>query len=175
MLASLLLFAAEGGSQGLAEFEANLAAHDSATLALQQWCAARQIADPAEIRAVPVVGQDAPEPKGLRHLLGVPPAERIGYRHVRLICGDTILSEAHNWYVPSRLTPAMNHVLENTDTPFGKVAASLQFRRKPLSLSHDLGSGCPAEVVSTHQAMLHLPDGTPLALVMECYTAANLR
>ena len=36
---------------------------------------------------------------------GIGPDEPVAYRHVRLRCGDHVLSEADNWYVPSRLTP----------------------------------------------------------------------
>jgi hypothetical protein len=35
--------------------------------------------------------------------------------------------------VPARLTPEMTHLLETTDTPFGKVVAALHFRRHTLN------------------------------------------
>ena len=68
-----------------------------------------------------------------RRLLGVPPGEPVRYRHVRLVCGDKLLSEADNWYVPARLTPEMNRLLDETDTPFGRVIRDLNFRRETLS------------------------------------------
>jgi hypothetical protein len=52
---------------------------------------------------------------------------------VRLICGGHVLSEADNWYVPARLTPEMNRVLEATDTAVGRVVQTLNFRRRTLS------------------------------------------
>jgi hypothetical protein len=98
----------------------------------------------------------------------------IGYRHVRLSCGDVVLSEAHNWYLPGRLTPAMNAALAASDTPFGKVAAPLHFTRRPLDSRRGRAPACPADTVLSHRALLRLPDGQPLALVVECYTSANL-
>lgn len=158
----------------LRRFEQTLAAHDSATAALREWCAAEGIADPSRIIAQPVSGTVAPEPPGLREALAIGPDEPVGYRHVRLVCGDTILSEAHNWYVPARLAPEMNAALTGTDTPFGAIAAPLHFRRERLAASRGEADGCPAGTVLFHRALLRLPDGLPLALLVECYTAANL-
>jgi hypothetical protein len=163
------------GPRGLPEFEATLAADDSATAALGQWCARRRIADPATISAAPAGGVAAPTPADARTLLGQAATQPLGYRHVRLSCGGTVLSEAHNWYLPQRLTPAMNTALDTTDTPFGKVAGPLHFTRERLSSRRGRGSGCPAGTILTHRALLRLPDGRALALVVECYTPANLK
>ena len=174
-----LLFAAALGQSSapapdLATFEAILAAHDSATAALAEWCHTRQIADPAHIRAQLIKDDDATPPENLRDQLALPDAELPGYRHVKLACGDVVLSEAHNWYVASRLTPAMNTLLATSDIPFGKAAAALGFKREPLHTVSGRAAPCPAGTVSTHRALLRLPDGKPLALVIECYTAAVL-
>ena len=158
----------------LAAFEANLAAHASATEALTRWCAARGIAANQPIRAQLVRDRDARPPVALRRLLALSRSTPVGYRHVLLACGETVLSEAHNWFVPGRLTPEMNRQLAETDTPFGKVAAALAYRRHPLATLRGRATGCPAGTVSSHRALLTLPDGTPLALVLECYTGANL-
>lgn len=158
----------------LARFEATLSAHDSATVALERWCAAEGIAHGAPILAAPVKGSDAPPPDGLRAMLEVGADEPFGYRHVALSCGRTVLSDAHNWFVPSRLTPEMNAELAATDHPFGKVAAALGFRRERLESLHGGIAGCPANTVLSQRAVLRLPDGRPLALLVECYTAANL-
>ncbi len=155
-------------------FEANLAANASATEALRQWCEARGIASPAQIRAEFVRGSDEAPPAGLRETLGVSADQPLGYRHVRLVCGDAVLSQAHNWFVPARLSPEMNRQLAETDTPFGKVAAALRFTREPIASARRGDPGCPEGAISTHRALLRLPDGQPLALVVECYTAANL-
>jgi hypothetical protein len=123
-----------------------------------------------------------------REELGVAPAEPIRYRRVRLLCGTALLSEADNWYVPSRLTPEMNRLLDTTDTPFGKVVLALHFRRHTLSsklLWLPLPEGwemnaaaandgaadfsLPPELLE-HRAVLSLPDGTPFSEVVETYT-----
>ena len=141
------------------------------TEALATWCAAEHLAARPEIRVRRIIGADAPPPPGLAGLLGVGPHAQLSYRHVALICGERTLSEAHNWYVRDRLTPAMNHALDSSDIPFGRVAAPLHFRRE--ALAHQRGQ-CSTGAISTHRALLRLADEAPLALVIECYTAANL-
>jgi hypothetical protein len=100
-----------------------------------------------------------------------------------------VLSEADNWYVPSRLTPEMNRLLDTTDAPFGRVVQALQFQRHTLSsilLWRPLPDGwetnataaiegagvleIPPKVLE-HRAVLELPDGTPFSEVVETYTA----
>jgi hypothetical protein len=111
----------------------------------------------------------------VRRRRGVSAARELGYRHVRLACGASVLSEADNWFVPARLTPEMNRTLAGTDTPFGKVAAPLGFRRERLEARRGRAPGCPPRTVLSHRALLRLPSGAPLALVTECYTRAVLR
>lgn len=158
----------------LAPFAATLAANDSATTALEQWCAARHIADPARVTASVLNSAPATAPADARHLLDLPDTERLGYRHVRLACGGTVLSEAHNWYVPARLTAEMNRTLDTSSVPFGKVAAPLGFRRERLGTLPRGHRDCPRGTILAHRALLRLPDGRPLALLVECYTRANL-
>jgi chorismate-pyruvate lyase len=110
----------------------------------------------------------------VRRLLRVGPDAPLGYRHVRLRCGETVLSVAHNWYVSSRLTPAMNRTLATGDTPFGRVAASLRFVRRRLAERRGPLPGCPRDTILAHKAVLVLPDGRPLSALVECYTRANL-
>ncbi len=153
------------GCSGVANsrFEAALNANDSATAVLQSRC-------PIPITATPVHGADAPPPPEIASLGPNP-----GYRHVRLSCGNSTRSEAHNWYARSLLTPEMNRVLDTTNTPFGKVATPLNFHRERLSERRGPSPGCPTGTVLSHNARLILPpDGRPLALLVECYTAANL-
>jgi len=166
------LLLAHGGA--LAGFEATLAAQDSATAALGQWCAARHIADPATITAAQVKGADSMPPPDLDDTLKLGEDQEAGYRHVRLSCGGKVLSEAHNWYAAQRLTPAMNQTLNTTDTPFGKVVGPLGFKRERLGVIEGAAPGCPRDTVLSHRALLRLPDGAPLALVVECYTPAVL-
>ena len=171
--AALALLAAEPAA--LDQFEAKLAEHDSATKALGEWCAVRQIASPAEISTShrrQVSSSDPPAK--MRRLLDIETGDFFTMRHVHLDCGGKTLSIAWNWYVPSRLTPEMNAALESSTTPFGKVAASLRFRRVAVETVKGPAENCPAETISTHLARLVLPDGRPLAYLIECYTAANL-
>ena len=167
---------------------AEILAGHSATLALEKWCGDHAIALPATIRAERVA--NAPEKPILseqRTHLQVGPKEPIRYRRVRLACGTHVLSEADNWYVPSRLTPEMNRVLDNSDTPFGKAVAALHFtretlgveivwpvlppdwQRQPPSLDHaEERLDIPLELFA-HQAMLYDDHQRPIAEVSEHY------
>jgi len=176
----------------LETLNADLLAHDSATLTIERWCADHRLADPARIIAERVSGADKPASAEVREALDVKPDEPLGYRRVRLKCGDHVLSDADNWYVPARLTPEMNHVLETTDTPFGKAVAALHFRRHTLSadlLWRPLPKGwemraTPApkgagaltipDHVLEHRAVLSTPDGEPFSEVVETYTGEVL-
>jgi chorismate-pyruvate lyase len=92
--------------------------------------------------------------------------EPVRYRRVQLRCGDHVLSEAENWYVPSRLTPDMNKALDTTNIPFGRAVQDLHFTRHTLSAKL---LQIPTEVLE-HRAVLTLPDGTPFSTVIETYT-----
>lgn len=175
IVAPALLLTGCAARARLSDLEAVLASRDSATLALEEWCAQRAIAEPAKIRAVPVDAHPAPLPDDGRALLGTAADEAIAYRHVALACGDTVLSVAHNWYRPGKLTAAMNDELASSETSFGKVVAPLGYQRERLESAPGAGPGCPKNTVLTHRALLRLPDGAPLALLVECYTEANLR
>lgn len=175
-LAFCMVLAACTGPQSarLGQFEAALAARDSATAALEGWCGTRGFADPAKVIATPLAGEPLDASEEIRALLGVTAQEPLGYRHVRLSCGGRAMSDAHNWYVPARLTAAMNSMLENSDTPFGKVVAPLGFARERLATRRGAFPECPRGTVLSHRALLRLPDGRPISLVVECYGEANL-
>ncbi|MFC3173842.1 hypothetical protein ACFOD9_06215 [Novosphingobium bradum] len=163
----------------LAEFEVVLAANPSATAALEQWCARRGIAPEAEVRATMITaGADRDEAAALasaaRLALGLGADEPLGFRHVRLDCGGVVLSEAYNWYAPARLTPDMTRALATSRIPFGKVAAPLRYRRELIESRRGSAGECPPGVILSHRALLRLPDGHPLSLLVECYTGANL-
>lgn len=113
---------------------AEILASHSATLTLETWCGDHALALPAKIRAERVANApEKPIRSEQRTHLEIGPNETIRYRRVRLVCGSHVLSEADNWYVPSRLTPGMNQVLDTTDTPFGKAVAALHFTRETLA------------------------------------------
>lgn len=163
-----------GCAPTLSRFERTLAANDSATAALQQWCAAQGIAAPAEIVAESDRNEREEASPAIRAALGVGPEEPLAYRHVRLRCGDAVLSDAKNWYVPARLTPAMNIALETTRTPFGTVVRPLGFHRERLASLRGRAAECPDGTVLSHKAVLRLADGRGISFVAECYTRANL-
>jgi chorismate-pyruvate lyase len=172
----------------LQTLNADLLSNDSATLTLDRWCEAHKMATPAKVSAERVQGDDKAPTDEVRQLLGVGASDPVRYRHVRLHCGAHVLSEADNWYVPARLTADMNQVLDTTDTAFGRAVQALHFHRRTLSaklLWEPLPAGwemsgtlpkaskgplpVPAETIQ-HRAVLSLPDGTPISLVVETYT-----
>jgi chorismate-pyruvate lyase len=177
----------------LQTLNAELLSHDSATLTLDRWCGAHQLASPAKVIAQRDKAANQEATAEQRQVLGVSAAEPLRYRRVKLVCGTHVLSEADNWYVPSRLTPEMNEQLETTDIAFGRAVQALHFQRRTLSatlLWSPLPDGwevpgaawpeasgktlpVPHEVLR-HQAVLVLPDGTPISEVVETYTEAVL-
>lgn len=173
----------------LQTLNADLLGHDSATLTLDRWCDAHHLASPAKVVAVRDKDTTRPASADQRRALGVSDSEPIRYRRVKLACGTHVLSEADNWYVPSRLTPEMNRQLETSDIPFGRAVQALHFQRRTLSaklLWSPLPEGwevAPAALpdagaktlqiphaVLQHQAVLVLPDGTAISQVIETYT-----
>ncbi|MBB3929928.1 chorismate-pyruvate lyase [Kaistia hirudinis] len=169
---------------------AELLANPSATLVLDRWCADHRLAPPgSKIVADRVKGTDKAADAAVREALGVGPDEPIAYRRVRLTCGDTVLSEADNWYVPALLTEAMNRELETTDTSFGRVVKPLDFTRttiaskllwSPLPEGWEMqaADGAAAanaalpvpDFVLQNRAVLKRADGRPFSLVVENYT-----
>jgi len=170
--------------QGL---NADLLSHDSATLTLERWCAAHRLAEPARIVAQRVRGAAKPLPSSTRERLAVDADEPIAYRRVRLTCGAHVLSEADNWYVPSRLTADMNRRLDTTDEPFGKVVRALGFQRRtfaaellwsPLPAGWEMSAHAAAEpaplriphALLRHEAVLYTAAQQPFSAVVETYT-----
>jgi chorismate-pyruvate lyase len=172
----------------LQTLNADLLSQDSATLTLERWCAVHKLAPAPHIVAVLVPGMPKAASAEQRTALHVAATETVRYRHVQLVCGSLVLSEADNWYVPARLTPQMNHLLETTDRPFGAIVRDLHFQRHtlssrllwmPLPPAWEMSPGhaqqdsgtlpVPAQVLE-HRAVLSLPDGTPFSEVVETYT-----
>ncbi len=156
----------------------DLLSRDSATATLQLWCDRHGPGGGAKIVARRIRGADKAAGKAERRALGVFAQTRVAYRRVELLCGDKVLSEADNWYVPGRLTAAMNTALEQTQTPFGVVVRPLKFHRRTLSSQVLLGDGAmtqPGAVIAPpgvlrHRAVLATPNGRPFSLVVETYT-----
>ncbi|MDR3439751.1 hypothetical protein [Telmatospirillum sp.] len=167
---------------------AELLGSRSATLTLEKWCRDHRLADPAKVIAVLDRGVDKPVSAEQRQRLQVTENEPVAFRRVRLLCGDRLLSEADNWYVPSRLTPDMNRLLETTDTPFGKAVQALAPTRQtfavkllwsPLPEGWELAPPPPeAQSPDTlaipdglfeHRAVLYTRDKQPFSEVDEVY------
>lgn len=89
----------------------------SATLSLENWCRDHRLASDPKILAYVMKGINKAPTAEQRQRLEVSAEDEVKYRRVQLRCGARILSEADNWYVPSRLTPEMNRLLETTDVP----------------------------------------------------------
>ena len=176
----------------LQSLNADLLSHDSATLTLDRWCAAHQLAIRSTITAERVHNVLKPATDAQRALLQVSATEPLGYRRVRLHCGPHVLSEADNWYVPSRLTEDMNQALEHSDIAFGRAIQALKFQRHTLSArllwtplpqgwemsmsepSSQAGRLAIPPYVLEHTAVLSLPNGTPISALTETYTAEVL-
>jgi chorismate-pyruvate lyase len=159
----------------LKALNAELLAHDSASATLQRWCVDHRLAPAPAIVAIPLHTAPVPASAEQRGLLQVGAGEPLRFRHVQLRCGSVVLSEAENWYVPARLTAAMNHELDTTEQPFGLVVRALDFHRRRLEARMLWSPPAPLpEAVLEHRALLLLPDGTPFSLVDETYMRSVL-
>ncbi|GEM_PF-2788251 len=104
----------------------------SVTAALQVWCEVRDIGE-GELRA------DLHESSGSRELplqgvewLKPQEDETVRHRFITLRRGDAPLLDADNWYIHERLPAEAQHLLDDTDTPFGRaLAGTLQNRETP--------------------------------------------
>ena len=167
------------GARALIEtLSARLLAAPSATAVLEAWCAERGLAPDPRIVAVRVPGPDKLPGAARRERLAVGADEPVRYRRVRLTCGSHVLSEADNWYVPSRLTPTMNAALDNSQAPFGHVVRPLGPSRRNLSLTmlwspENGGLPGPGEPLFSVEAVLSA-GGIPFCEVAETYTGAVL-
>jgi hypothetical protein len=177
----------QAAAAALQALNADLLGHPSATLTLERWCGAHHLASPARVVARRVRGQEKPLPPAFRELLAIDADEPVRYRRVQLACGDHVLSEADNWYLPNRLSAAMNRQLDDTDTPFGKVVQPLHFRRRTLSAELlwsplPAGGATPATAVPgagtlaiphavlQHRALLYDSANRPFSALVETYT-----
>lgn len=150
----------------------------SATAILEDWCRECGFAAEPILVALPVeASRKAPTPLQCERLAVQDPGI-VRYRRVRLTCGGLVLSEAENWYVPDRLTGAMNFTLDTTTTPFGRVVHPLAPTRRNLSLdvlwTSEAGDPGPETPLFAIQAVLSTEDGTPFCEVTETYHGAVL-
>lgn len=166
LLGVCLFSVAACAQSGLAgdRLRSDLLAGASATQVLTQYCAKLKLASPPVIRAVRDQAIESAPPE-VRELLKAGADETIRYRRVHLMCGDHVLSNADNWYLPSRLTPEMNKMLDETDTPFGTVVRPLGFHRKTLEAS---AVNSPTSILRV-RALLLTGSDVPFSLVVENY------
>lgn len=171
---------------------AELLASRSATTTLENWCRTHEIAAPARIVALLDRSIEKEATHETRGRLDVGPEEPVRFRHVRLSCGERVLSEADNWYVPGRLTGDINRLLETTDTPFGKAVQPLQPTRQtfdarvlwsPLPAGWEMGGVAGlesrtaieiADVLFVHRAVLYDSSRRPISEVHEFYQRGAL-
>jgi hypothetical protein len=122
-----------------------------------------------------------------RQRLQVPAEAEVRYRRVRLRCGERVLAEADNWYVPGVLTAEMNRVLDTTDAPFGKVVQPLGPYRQTIEVKvlwsplpegweraaaapkKDGGSLAIPEALFEHRAVLYTREHKAFSEVDEVY------
>lgn len=167
---------------------AELLSSTSATLTLERWCHDHALADPPVILAHRTDAAPEPPSAATRQDLQLLEHESVRYRRVELACGGHVLSVAENWYVPDRLTAAMNQQLETTQTPFGKVVQPLKPHRETLA-AQVLWSPLPAgwegahndtgwpssdrlqlpAALFEHRAVLYTADHRAIAEVHEIY------
>jgi len=172
---------------------ADILASRSATQSLENWCRDHRLADEPRIVAHPVAGGTKSPDAEQRQRLQVTDRDEVKYRRVQLRCGVRVLSEADNWYVPARLTPEMNRLLETTDTPFGSVVRSLDpyrrtfavkllwaplpdgWEREPVTAPGDSGRTLVIpDALFQHRAVLYDRDGRPFSEVSEIYQRSIL-
>lgn len=171
----------------LQSLNASILASTSATLSLEAWCASHALAREPKVVARLLRGADQPATPELRARLAVAPDAPLKYRRVQLYCGEHLLSEADNWYVPARLTPAMNRMLDETDTPFGKAVLPLApYRRtigaktlwsplpehwasKPVAVAASGAVLAIPDALLEHRAVLYTHEHVPIAEVRETY------
>jgi hypothetical protein len=172
--------------------DADLLSHSSATLTLERWCADHNLASPAKIVARLDRGAEKLLDDDDKKRLALTPDDRLRYRHVQLLCGETFLSEADNWYVENRLSAEMNRLLDETDTPFGRAVAGLNFRRETISAallwrplpehweSSPVTPSVPGARIEApdrilqHKAILRTGLNVPFSFVVETYTSGAL-
>jgi chorismate-pyruvate lyase len=171
---------------------ANLLASRSATETLATWCASHHMAKEPKIVAHLDNAIAKPVSEEQRRALEIGPNEPVASRRVELACGDHVLSQADNWYVPSRLTPAMNAELQSTDHPFGRVVQPLAPRRQtiavkilwqPLPQGWEMQAPPAAHAAQNmkipallfeHRAIVYGSAGMPISEVDESYRAEIL-
>ena len=95
-----------------------LIAGATATQTLLAWCEEHGLSDGPITVDVRQRFSPAVVPDDVLPALDLDPGETIHYRQVRLMRGTLPLATAENWFVPQRLTAAMNEALTETEHSF---------------------------------------------------------
>ncbi|HEY4252965.1 MAG TPA: hypothetical protein VGM87_17275 [Roseomonas sp.] len=146
---------------------ARLLAARSATRTLEAWCAEHRIGDGAVRARVAKMETPLPPDAETLALLRPEPGEALHHRRVVLARGAVALTEAENWYLPQRLTPAMRHALATTEIPFGVAVEALHPMRRTVHVAREAGG-------LLHRALVLTGNGRPIAVVHERYLPALL-
>jgi chorismate-pyruvate lyase len=143
---------------------ANILASTSATLTLEKWCGDHAMSGTPKVTAHLQRDIVKAATAAQRERLQVGAETPVKYRRVQLYCGDHLLSEADNWYVPERLSPATNRLLDETDTPFGKAVLPLAPYRRTFDtktlwspLPEQWETGLAPQPAATAGATLAIP------------------
>lgn len=164
-------FSRPGATAALIErLNADLLSHPSATDTLDRWCRASGRLPSATLTAEvhrDGARRDLTDEECAR--LAISPGDTLRYRLVRIFFGDKFLSEAENWYIPARLPAEMNHLLEETETPFGRVVEDLDFRRETLSSDVLWTPTSDARAPFLRHRAILSNGATPISLVVETY------
>ncbi|MES2986948.1 MAG: hypothetical protein V4808_03490 [Pseudomonadota bacterium] len=152
----------------VAALDAALFANPSATAVLQEWCDRHRPG--LKIRAVVTRRENMPAGSHAA-MLGVGADEEVAYRRVQLTCGEEVLSEADNWYVPARLMAEMNAALAG-ETPFGVAVRPLGPSRRNLSSERVWTGQGPNEILRHHAVLT--AGGLAISEVIETYQRAVL-
>lgn len=153
----------------LRDLEGELLRTASATMTLRAFVrrCCPEMAEPL-VRAVRLSVDEGECPAGVQAVHGFSKATVRG-RRVALMCGDLVLSEAENWYLPERLSSEMNRSLSETERPFGEVVRSLGFSRRVLRSGPGTG-----RFLFVLDAVLIRADGVPFSVVSERYCREGL-
>ncbi|NHN87159.1 hypothetical protein [Acetobacter conturbans] len=163
-------------SERIARLNTALLDTSSATLAMETWCENQGLAK-APVRLT--VRLDHPPPPPIPAVASsiFPSDEPLQHRQVVLCCGTLEVARADNWYAPSRLTTEMNHRLETSSIPFGRVVADLNIDRDTLDSTLLWQEGqtlTSTTAIIRHVATVFRADRLPLSVVQETFTAALL-
>ncbi len=185
------MLASEDAFALMQTLNAKLLASHSATSTLEEWCARRGLGGDPAVRAKRIIGLERPASLEQRERLRVGRDEPIIYRRVELACGERVLAEAENWYVPRRLNDTIRKILADSDTPFGRAVQDLDPIRETFSVEifwrpplqdfdastvagrQEFEQAIPWRLFQ-HRALVFGPDRQPLSEVNETYTAAVL-